>query len=109
MKLKKIFFKNLIFNPHTTFAYNLIFLYILTLKYMFSFVFNAVFCTRRLSVPVTYVRTTLLMVSILWGVAGLRGPPSFFFFFYLVFYLNFVLVSRDQLSHKLSGKFWEIA
>src|SRR5258705_1820633 len=85
MKLKKIFFKNLIFNPHTTFAYNLIFLYILTLKYMFSFVFNAVFCTRRLSVPVTYVRTTLLMVSILWGGGGSAWAAIFFFFFFSSF------------------------
>src|SRR5258705_12713370 len=85
MKLKKIFFKNLIFNPHTTFAYNLIFLYILTLKYMFSFVFNAVFCTRRLSVPVTYVRTTLLMVSILWGGGGSAWAAIFFFFFFTSF------------------------
>src|SRR5258705_549327 len=89
MKLKKIIFKNLIFNPHTTFAYNLIFLYILTLKYMFSFVFNAVFCTRRLSVPVTYVRTTLLMVSILWGGGGSAWAAIFFFFFFFLFFSLF--------------------
>src|SRR5258705_990278 len=80
-KLKKIIFKNLIFNPHTIFAYNLIFLYILTLKYIFLFVFNAVFCTRRVSVPVAYVRTTLLMVSILWGGGGSAWAAIFFFFF----------------------------
>src|SRR5258705_4674303 len=85
MEVKKNYFKNLIFNPHTTFAYNLIFLYILTLKYMFSFVFNAVFCTRRLSVPVTYVRTTLLMVSILWGGGGSAWAAIFFFFFFSSF------------------------
>src|SRR5258705_5373217 len=104
MEVKKNYFKNLIFNPHTTFAYNLIFLYILTLKYMFSFVFNAVFCTRRLSVPVTYVRTTLLMVSILWGGGGSAWAAIFFFFFFTsIFSLTLFLCYLYNFLRNLSA------